>query len=109
VAGTVNMQVLPDYASSGTQYPLAGAAGGGFIWDVSGAWTTGTLGWGDGGSPEGFAIVRPRLVGKSFQFRFDETSSLTRTRNIQDGATQVTVGAWSLYGIDAALSQLAII
>ena len=66
--------------------------------------------WGDGGSPEGYAVVWPRLAAKAFQFRIDETSSSTRGGNlVLDGTYQPTVGAWAIYGFDAALSSLALV
>lgn len=105
VAGTTNVQVLADYATSSSSTQVAsGVSGAGFIWNT-GVW--GVDVWGDGGSPESFVVSWPRSFGKAFQFRFDETSSLTRAGNLLlDGTYQPTVGAWAIYGIDAALSQL---
>lgn len=107
LAGNMNMQVIPNYLSSGKSYPLSGTSGTGFVWGT-GVWDTDA--WGDGGTPEGYDPVWPRLFAQAVQFRFDQTSSATRSgKQILDGTYQPTVGSWALYGINADSSQLSIV
>jgi hypothetical protein len=109
LAGTASLQVIPDYGSSADSTTISGAQGTGFRWDVDGVWDVSGA-WGDGGSPEGYATLWPRKAARAFQFRIDETSTLTRGGNLLlDGSYQPTVGAWSMYGIDGSASQLAIV
>ncbi len=74
-------------------------------------WGTATWGtdrWG-GPSLEDYLDVRPRTIGRSFQIRIDETSSLTFTNpELLGTGAALQAGAWALYGIDAQFAPLGL-
>jgi hypothetical protein len=77
----------------------------GMLWNT-GVWGTGL--WGHA-SQEDYATEHPRIVGRAFKFRVDETSSATYTRSaiLGSGAALVT-GAWALYSIETQYGPLGL-
>jgi len=90
----LNVQLLPDFAPTGSQAVLRMGQGTGFKWDV-GKW--GIDPWGAGDFPESFDETWPRTHCRTCQVRIDETSTLTSSVNVE--GVSVTVGGWAVYGI----------
>lgn len=104
IGGSVNMQVLRDFETTGDPVALSATASAGFKWDVD-SWGAGV--WGSGDVIEDYVYDHPRLEGKAFQLYFYETSSTVRAIPEPQGTLQV--GAWAIYGAELAFNQLAVI
>lgn len=77
----------------------------GFVWGV-GLW--GTVVWG-GQAIESYLDLHPRIVGRSFQVRIDETSSLTFTNPaLLESGIALQSGAWALYALDFQFAPLGL-
>lgn len=101
----MKLSALANFAAEGPSKTLE-IVQDGLRWDVDG-WDDPNFGWGEN-IIEGYADFWPRLLGRSFQLRIDETSSFTMTTPplLETGAAQ-TVGAWAVYGIHLSFSPLA--
>jgi hypothetical protein len=98
------LKALPNFQADGPDKTVT-IVGTGFTWDTDG-WDDPTVGWGED-VIEGYADFWPRLVGRAFQLRIDETSSLVSTAPelLGDGAA-LPVGAWALYGCELEFTPL---
>jgi hypothetical protein len=102
--GHFTMESLADFAKSGKQKDVS-LVSEGFTWDSDG-WDDPTVGWGED-LVEGWGSFYPRHLGRAFQIRVSETSTAIGTAPplLEDGAA-LTVGAWSLYGLQLHFSSL---
>jgi len=99
-AASLTVTCLSDFNSTGAPETIEAGQGDGFVWGT-GAWGTGA--WGSGSLPEDYAELWPRLYGRAFQLRFDETSTTSDT-----DANGLTIGAWALAGLSLSFNQLSI-
>jgi len=100
----LTVSILPDFQTSGFEYTVT-IVGEGFEWDSDG-WDDPDVGWGED-IVEGYDDLWPRKVGRSFQIRVDEKSSLTGIAPPLPGeGVAQTVGAWALLGLELDLTQL---
>jgi hypothetical protein len=104
--GPFTVTALPNFQTSGIDKDVQIAAEGG-QWDVDG-WDDPTVGWGEDVA-QGYANFWPRVVGRAFQLKVSETSSLTSTAPaLPGGGVQPTIGAWAVYELHLSFTPLGV-
>lgn len=105
--GQVTLTVLANFQTEGPDKTLT-VSSGGFAWDTAGrGWDEPGVGWSEG-ILEGYTEFWVRKVGRAFQLRFEETSTIVRNLpSLLGDGTQIPVGAVSLYGIELQFDPLA--
>lgn len=104
IRGSFRLSVLLDTAMNGPTRVLS-LPSGGFTWDVD-YWDTGV--WGDP-KAEGYATWQPGSIARVYQFRIDESSTLTQSAPKLLGAgSSPTVGAFSLYSLELRFVPLGL-
>lgn len=103
--GNFDVSVIPDFATAGQRSSLMIGASTGAVWDVDkwdiGVWATSVT--------QGDADLHPRVTGKAFQIRIDETSTKTTSEPaFLDAGAGRTVGAWALYGLLSRYTPLGL-
>jgi hypothetical protein len=99
VSAFVNFENSPAWTNSLEQTTT------GMIWGVD-DW--GVANWGHS-AEEDYATFHPRVLGRAFKFRIDETSSSTYTKApILGSGAELTAGAWAMYSVETQYGPLGL-
>jgi len=106
---SVAVSCYVDFGDNSNWSDTLNSATGGGIYGIATYSTDGTGGLYGGSAQEAYTTEFPRIIGRAFKFRFDETSSATYSRPaiLDSGATLVT-GAWALYSIETQYGPLGL-
>jgi hypothetical protein len=101
----LTLTALKDFDTSGVEKVVDVGSTDGFEWDSDG-WDDPDVGWGNQ-TLEGYADFRPRIRGRAFQFRVDESSTATALQSpLLESTNPLTVGAWAVYGLTLSFTPL---
>ena len=101
----LTLSAIKDFDTSGVQKVVSLGTTDGFEWDSDG-WDDPDVGWGNQ-TLEGYADFRPRIRGRAFQFRVDESSTATALQSpLLESTNPLTVGAWAVYGLTLSFTPL---
>ncbi len=103
--GTFTVTVRTDFLTSGGVSTTLSSPMTGFSWGT-GIW--GTDAWGES-SGEDYRMFQPRSVGRAFQVRVDETSSIiSSAAPLLETGVGLTFGAWGLYALQLNFTPLGL-
>lgn len=103
IRGAFTLSSLKNFEATGVSKAVSITTAGQFQWDVS-SMDDPTVGWGVAAA-EGYTDFWPRNLGRSFQIRLDETSSLSSLAPDVLGESGGSAGAWALYGMHLSVSS----
>lgn len=101
----VTVSSYVDFSNNANWSDTLDSTSGGMTWGT-GVW--GTDEWG-GFSQEEYSTLHPRVIGRAFKIRIDETSSATYSRPALLGSgASLPTGAWALYAIETQYGPLGL-